>query len=104
MAYEWGRFTWWLTLGQNAAAVQAVVALVTGILTAVLLIVTWKYVRLTGRLASMTAQNLEVSVLPNLSFTIDDADKPHQVLIGVHNGGTQPVYLLNVKTHAGLRD
>ena len=67
---------WWLGQGQNAAAVQALVAAFTGLLTTILLLVTWKYVRLTSRLASITAKNLEVAVLPNLIFSIEGTDKP----------------------------
>jgi len=91
---------WWLGQGQNAAAVQALVAAFTGLLTTILLVVTWKYVRLTSRLASITAKNLEVAVLPNLIFSIEGTDKPQEVVISIRNAGTQPVYLLQVKSHA----
>jgi hypothetical protein len=47
MSYQWGRLIWWLAQGQNAAAVQALTAVVVTILTGVLIWITWKYAGLT---------------------------------------------------------
>ena len=48
MGYEWGRLIWWL--GQNSAAIQAVAALTTVVLTGVLISVTMRYVSLTQKI------------------------------------------------------
>jgi hypothetical protein len=60
MAYEWGRFMWWLGQGQNAAATQAVAAIATVALTVVLVCVTAKYVVLTNSLAQIAQDQFDL--------------------------------------------
>ena len=47
------------SMNQNAAAIQAVASILAVVLTGVLVIVTWQYVRLTARLAHVAHRQLE---------------------------------------------
>ncbi len=49
----------WEWLNHNAGSVQAATSVVTVVLTAVLVIVTWQYVRLTRRLADVATVQLK---------------------------------------------
>ncbi|MGA2185649.1 MAG: hypothetical protein ABSH47_21740 [Bryobacteraceae bacterium] len=63
MACEWARFMWWLGQGQNAAAVQAITALVVTVLTVVLIGVTWFCAWKTGELTKLQlTSNFEPNV------------------------------------------
>jgi hypothetical protein len=69
MAYEWGRFIFWL--GQNTAAVQALSSAANVLLTLALVGVTYRYVSLTkGILRASDAAALSV-FLPDLAGSIN---------------------------------
>lgn len=99
IAVQWGRFMWWLAQGQNAAAVQALVAIFTGLLTIVLVVVTWLYVRLTSHLTRLAGRQLEASLQPSLVFDIAPDMAPGSLYISISNKGAHPVYLLKVMAH-----
>jgi len=66
VAYEWGRFIWWL--GQNAAAIQALAAIVVVLLTVALVFVTGRYVRLTREMSQTMRQQLAAAFQPNIGI------------------------------------
>jgi len=76
MAYEWGRFIWWLYHDPNApGVVQAFTAIVTAILTGTLIFFTWRYNRLTrqnveiaARMATTAAKQLASGYQPELAI------------------------------------
>lgn len=49
----------WNLLNENAGAIQAIGSVVTAAVTAILVVVTWRYVHLTERLATAAAAQLE---------------------------------------------
>jgi hypothetical protein len=57
-------------LNQNAGAVQAVMAIIIGVLTAVLIGVTWWYAKLTRRMALTLEQQLAASFHPDIEMTL----------------------------------
>jgi hypothetical protein len=57
-------------LNQNAGAVQAVMAIIIGVLTAVLIGVTWWFARLTRRMALTLEQQLAASFHPDIEMTL----------------------------------
>ena len=68
-------------MNQNAGAVQAVMAIVIGVLTGVLIGVTWWYARLTRRMALTLEQQLAASFHPDIRM----------ILIGqIRSEGTNP--------------
>jgi hypothetical protein len=69
MAYEWGRFVWWLN--QNAGAVQAMAAVATVVLTAALILVTIRYVSLTAKLLEASEASARANFLPDIESVID---------------------------------
>jgi hypothetical protein len=62
MAYEWGRLTFWLTQGQNAAAVQSIAGVLVVVVTA------W-YTILTHRIMRATAKQASAALQPELSLS-----------------------------------
>jgi hypothetical protein len=64
VAYEWGRFVWWL--GQNAAAIQAFASLITVILTFVLVRITAEYVRLNARMSRSAEAQLVAQYMSSM--------------------------------------
>jgi hypothetical protein len=97
MAYEWGRFTWWLSQGQNATAATAV-------LTFVLVLVTAWYAWITNRIlvySTLQAReelrpNLIVKVIGNDSITPTGVDRTTGQ-IRIQNIGKYVVAILNVR-------
>ena len=59
-------------MNQNAGAVQAVMAIIIGVLTAVLIAVTWWYAGLTRRMASTMEQQLVASFHPDIEMSLID--------------------------------
>ena len=77
MEYEWGRFVYWLSQGQNAAAVQAIAAL--GGLTASVLLtaITAWYAWLTKHiLVASTLQALD-EMRPELNLLVQPTEAWH---------------------------
>jgi len=101
MAYEWGRFMWWLGQGQNAAAVQAITAIVVMVLTVVLIGITWRYARLTRKftelqLAASFEPNIVLAFTDNIQYEGHGNGGEHESLAGgaaISNQGSEPVKL-----------
>src|SRR2546425_991587 len=90
MAYEWGRFTWWLAQGQNAVAVQVVAAFV-------LVGVTAWYTYLTHRVMKATGKQASAALQPLLSLkrlARSAGETFHTILI--QNSSDRPVVFLDV--------
>jgi hypothetical protein len=90
MAYEWGRFTYWLAQGQNAAAVQSIAAVL------VLLVTAW-YTFLTHWIMKATARQASAALQPELSlhrFVRAEGENFHTILI--ENSSGRPVVFLDV--------
>jgi hypothetical protein len=68
MVYQWGRFMWWLAQGQNAGAVQAVSSVVVVVLTVALILVTARYVRLTGKSLALSSRHFSAIFQPRFKF------------------------------------
>lgn len=104
MTHQWGRLIYWLSEGQNAAAVQALSAIVVAILTAALIWVTSRYVHLTKAIAETTRQQLAASVQPVLALAILESGiltRKGQAVsvsgrIGVKNRGSNPVKVVSI--------
>jgi hypothetical protein len=69
MAHEWARFIWWLN--QNSGAVQAMAAVATTVLTGVLILVTIRYVSLTGKLLEASEASARASFMPDIEASIE---------------------------------
>jgi hypothetical protein len=69
MEYQWVRFIWWL--GHNSAAVQALAAVATVVLTGVLIIVTMRYVSLTQKMLEAGEASIRAGFLPDIEANID---------------------------------
>jgi hypothetical protein len=100
MAYEWGRFMWWLYHDSNAASVvQAFTAIAVAVLTAILILVTWWYARLTKKMARTMELQLTLGFQPNLAISCIPVESPFPgtsavgALISISNRGEQPVKL-----------
>jgi hypothetical protein len=63
LVYQWGRAVWAFD-HDGAAWVQGFGSVVTALLTAVLIIVTWRYVRLTKAIATISQRQLSASLQP----------------------------------------
>jgi HAMP domain-containing protein len=108
MAYEWGRLIWWL--GQNAAAIQALTAIVVVLLTAALVFVTSWYVRLTREMSQTMNQQLAAASIPDIgiAFTrtlesvsrIEDVKDEFAEDLQIQNKSTFPVKL--ARTASGM--
>jgi len=72
MAYEFGRFFWWLQHEPNAPAtfVQSCAVVVTTIVTTLLCGVTYKYMVLTRHLARMATEQLRAAVRPVINLRL----------------------------------
>lgn len=104
MDYEWGRFVGWL--GQNAAAVQALSALATVLLTAVLAGATIRYIILTARLAKQSGKQTEQSkqqllliAHPNIFVHTHVERQERTIRLEITNRGAYPFRLDNVLLH-----
>jgi len=101
MRQLWNSFGWWA--GQNAGAIQAISSVVTVVLTAVLAIVTYCYVRLTRELAANSHKQLLLLANPNLAVEIKVASE-REVCIRIENRGTYPFRLRNGEIQARDED
>jgi len=92
MAYEWGRFTWWLAQGQNAVAIQAVAAI------GVVFITLW-YALLTHRIMKATGKQASAALQPVLSLRqLDDTSGDPFYTLLIENCSERPIVFLDVKT------
>jgi hypothetical protein len=66
---QWGRLIYWL--GQNAAAIQALAAVITVIFTGALIGVTAWYANLTSGLLEASEATMRSAFMPDLVGTID---------------------------------
>ena len=90
MAYEWGRFTYWLAQGQNAVAVQSIAGVLVVVVTA------W-YTILTHWIMKATAKQASAALQPELSlcrFARSPGETFHTILI--QNPSGRPVVFLDV--------
>lgn len=94
----------WLNV--NAGAVQGVSAVVTVILTALLIVVTWRYVRLTNKLARSAQDQFDLGqrqfelackaavlpYLPQFNFNLEpNGNDPRNWMYSFSNGGNLPL-------------
>ncbi len=102
--HEWGRFTYWLSQGQNAVAVQFVASIILAVITAWYVIVTRSIMKATAQQASAALQ--PVLALSQLRKTLDD---PIPTVL-IQNPGDRPVVFLDVviwchpSGHEGIED
>jgi hypothetical protein len=96
MGYEWARLIWWLSQGQNAAAIQTVIAGVDLVSTLVLLLVTMRYVTLTKTLAVVAKEQLQTIFQPSLRIRATKLEYYSDVNIEIENLTVYPVYLERV--------
>ena len=100
MGYQWGRFIWWL--GQNSAAVQALAAVVTVLLTGVLIFVTIRYVLLTRKLVEASEASIRAGFMPDINANIDFTHpRKDELSIYVKNTAEAPICILRAKLIGG---
>ena len=98
---QWGRFIYWL--GQNAPAVQGFTAIITVVLTIVLIAVTIQYVKLTRGILEASEASMRSSFLPDLDGRIEvDSARRDQLYISVANGGLPPFRIVRAKVVDGI--
>ncbi len=91
MAYEWGRFTWWLAQGQNAVAMQVAAAVLVAVITG------W-YALLTHWIMKATHKQATAVLQPQLSIhpmVRQEGETFHTLL--VQNSGDRPIVFLDVR-------
>ena len=95
MEYEWGRFVYWLSEGQNAVAVQAIAAL--GGLTASVLLtaITAWYAWLTKHILVASTLQAFDEMRPELNLHVQPTECSARVHI--HNAGKYGALLLDVR-------
>ena len=97
MAYEWHRFVYWLSLGQNAIAVQALAAALASAATIVLVGITGWYVYITQGLLVASQKQLIVALQPDLHLdivgTLGRNSSPITIRVKIENNGGFPVRL-----------
>jgi hypothetical protein len=113
MAYEWGRFVWWLN--QNSGAIQAVTSVVIALLTVVLAYCTVRALRTSDRALRISQGQLQAMLQPiaELAFT----PGPHGESVGfdqktfwqggvldIKNVGTAPLKIQEVSIVVQLHD
>src|SRR6202021_2640922 len=86
----WGRFTYWLAQGQNAAAAQFIAAIILTVITA------W-YAFVTRRIMKATAQQASAALQPVLALSQihKSLDDPIPTVL-IQNPGERPVVFLDV--------
>ena len=90
MAYQWGRFIWWLAQGNNATAIQAVAAILVALITAWYAILTHWIMKATKKQASAALQ--PVLALHRLARA--EGETFHTILM--QNSSDRPVVFLDV--------
>jgi hypothetical protein len=117
MAYEWGRFMSWLAQGsgQNAAALQAVSALLLTVFTVALIVLTGWYAGTTGRMARTLERQLAVAFQPFIGIDFvhhfqgkgsSGGVKSEDVfnLVKVSNDSSVPIKLVSVRMFIYIDD
>jgi hypothetical protein len=100
MEHQWQRFIWWI--GQNSAAVQALAAIITVILTAVLIFATIRYVALTRRTLEASEAALRASFLPDISARIDFTHpRRDELSVSLQNTGDPTIRIVRAKLTGG---
>ena len=100
MEYQWGRFVWWL--GQNSAAVQALAAVATVVLTCVLILVTRRYVLLTQKILEAGEASICALFLPDINAGIEFTHpRRAELSVWVENVGESPIRLSRAKLIGG---
>jgi len=100
------RFFDWLN--GNSGAIQGIAAIIALAFTAALIWVTWRYTRLTKRIADVTASQLAASLAPIIAIAVDNKkigyNKEGNALVSfnvkVTNNGTTPIKLCRVTAFA----
>jgi len=107
MAYEWYRFASWLAEGQNAAAVQAIAAILASIATIILVFITAWYAYITRGILKASHNQLGAVLQPDLKLDLvgNPGRKEAYVMVRVkiENHGQYPVTLENGKVSLGDR-
>lgn len=101
---QWGRLLWWLGQGQNAAAVQALSAVATVMLTGLIAFVTWKYVSLTGKYVNLTRAAVDLTkagfqaeMHPKLAFSLGEpAGDLVNFTASIRNAGSRPIRIISL--------
>ena len=100
MGNQWGRFIWWL--GQNSAAVQALAAVATVVLTGVLIFVTIRYVSLTQKILEAGEASIRAGFLPDINASIDFTHpRRDELSVYVQNVGESPIRVSRAKLLSG---
>lgn len=95
-----GGLLYWL--GQNAAAVQGFTAIVTVVLTIVLIGVTIQYVQLTRGILEASEASMRSSFLPDLDGSIEvDSARRDRLHISIANAGLPPFRIVRAKVVDG---
>jgi hypothetical protein len=102
MYHQWERFIYWLGQGQNAAAVQGIVGLISSFLTMGLFVVTYRYVKLTNVLAKTAQGQLRAMFQPSLRLRAKRGECYPYVYISIQNETNIPVYLEKNQSHLHL--
>ena len=95
MEFELGRLSWWL--GQNAAAIQALSAMVTTLLTLVLVAVMWRYVLLARSMLTVSEKHVLAEYQPNISIMLEATLWTGEVAFSLQNEGRRTVRLIGVE-------
>ena len=100
MEQEWNRFIWWI--GQNSAAVQALAATATVVLTSVLIGATIRYVSLTSKIPKAGEAALRSAFMPDIAAQIDFTQpRRDELTVSVRNSDEPPIRIVRAKLIGG---
>jgi hypothetical protein len=95
-----GRLIWWL--GQNSAAVQALAAAATVVLTGVLVFFTMRYVSLTQKMLEAGDASIRAGFLPDINANIDFTfPRRDELSVYIKNVGESPIRVSRAKLISG---
>jgi hypothetical protein len=89
IVYQWHRMTWAFD-HDGGVWVQGFAATVTAVVTVALCLITWRYVRLTNRLAANSDKQLRLLAHPNVFVSTVVNSQHRYVTVSVTNKGVYP--------------
>jgi hypothetical protein len=100
-----GRFIWWLYHDANApGVVQAFAAIVTALVTAALMSITWRYVRLTAKLVKAGDDAIKATFVPDLQLEFGpDYNHEGVLFFSLKNVMQAPVAILRAEVTGDVR-
>lgn len=96
MIHACEHLTGWLAQGNNAAAIEALATVFSTVFTIVLVVITWRYVRITAGMSLVAAKQLISQFQPQLGLSVDRTTSSGEMEFTVVNEGPRPIQVFGI--------